>query len=401
MDQKTVIAKLDAAWEGVEKAINTLGALIRNDPLNNEPVHRYESYKTVLALLAESYIDQVHYDRKRPECLPFIGSLINCIGPTPDFIYRIVHLEPGASYRVWGRRGDAELIDLQQMAGWFGQYKEKRSTVTVANELFDSKGIQFDAQGNFDFILSPDQQGGQWIKLGERVTTLLIREYFTDYAAQDRSSIFHFDRLDAKDQGSTVLGIDESLDRLGAYANSLRDYTFSFFLPTQVHAQDGDNVFRELNFGADGGASDQHYLETHFNIKPDEALIGKWTVPAEYLYWSAALYNDSNQMLNYANRQICLNHAQAKVGSDRTFYFVLSHRDPGIANWLDPDGHEQGVILMRIKGTTGAVELPSLTQVPAAEVLKHLPKDIALVNASERARELSVRRRHFQMREGR
>lgn len=273
----------------------------------------------------------------------------------------------------------------------------------MCNKSFDDINIAFDEKGNFEFIFSPDQHDGQWWKLEDNVNTLLIRDYFTEYKKQNRSSIFYFDRLDDADRSVTMLDINEAETRLDAFANSLKDFEYTFKMPS-VHASDGDNTIREFNFGADAGASDQRYIQTRFSIKADEALIGKWTAPKDCLYWSIALYNDFYQVLNYANRQVNLNEGLANIGSDEALYFVLAHRDPGVANWLDLDGHEKGLALIRTKGkhgkqTLGAV--PSLTLVPINDVLNYLPKDIAMITESQRQSDLAVRRRHFHLRENR
>lgn len=396
--QLSAVERLDAAWDDVEKGISTLGTLIRSTPLNKDALHRYEAYKTALALIAESYVNQVHYDRERPESLSVFGSLLNFAAPAPDFTYHLVHLQPGSSYRVWGRRGDAVIIDFQQYVGWYGQNAEELSIVPVANELFDSQNIKLDAQGNFDFVLGPDQRDGQWWKLDQRATTLLIREYFTDYAIQQRSSTFHFDRLDI-DQGNTIPGIDVAVGKIDAFAHSLRDYAYSFSMP-QTFADIGNNRCRDFQVSNIGAASEQRYFQARFEVKAGEALVGKWIVPESYQYWGVSLYNDAYQQLDYANRQVNLNNALARMGDDGVFYFVLSHHDPGVANWLDVDGHSQGFVLSRVKGSSN-FDLPTMELVPMDEVHKYLPDNVTRITAEQRARDLAVRRRHFQIREGR
>jgi len=403
LKQEIEIAKLDSAWKGIEKSIDTLGALVRSQPANQDPLHRFEGYKSALSLIAESYVNQVHYDRKRPEVLPYLGSIFNYGGPSPDFIYRMVHIEPGATYRVWGQRGNAAIIDFQQFVGWFGQNAEKRSSVTMTNQLFDAINTKLDVQGNFDFILSPKKHDEPWWKLESNVNTLMIREYFIDYATQDRSMRIFFDKLIDEDKETTVLNLEESNDKLNGVAYALRDYGFCFTFP-EIHSRVGDNAYMELNFGSDAGAADQRYFQARFNIKPGQALIGRWKVPVGCSYWSTALYNDQYQVLSYGNRQVNLNNALAKTGKDGECYFVLSHQDPGIANWLDLDGHEQGLVLTRTKGENGqrlAGEMPALTLVSANEVLQHLPEDISMVNENEREKNLAMRRRHFHIRENR
>lgn len=393
------IEKLDQAWKGIGDAISTLGEKIRKVTATEDALHRYEAYKAALAIIADNYASQFHFDRQRPESLPSVSPIFNWGATNPDFTYRVMHIEPGGSYRVWGRRGDSELIDMQQMIGWFGHAREagKPTSMTVANEVFEAKNIKLDAQANFDFILSPDPREGQWWKLEAGVDTLLLRDYFTDYATQGRATTFHIDRLGAKDQGNTVPDMGDAAARLEALARALQDQTMFVVLPKPADGAE-INRYKELNFGSVAGAADQRYFQARFSIRPGQALIGKWAVPKDYMYWGITLYSDAYLMLNIMNRQTNLNHALARVGADKAFYFVISHEDPGVANWLDVDGHDQGMVMLRTKGCLSP-EVPSLQLVPMDQVLQHLPRDIAMVSASERQSTLAHRRRHYQLRE--
>lgn len=402
---KNDIDRLDSAWKEIEKTVSDLGAIIRRESHNLSALHRYEGYKRGLAMLAENYINRVHCDRSRPEVLPSIGSLLNHSAPSPDFIYRMVHIEPGASYRVWGSRGDAEIVDFQLLTDWWGRYKGTPPAVptlkTIANLSFDSVGIHFDAQGNFDFILSAKPHEGQWWKIDEQVNTLLIREYFTDYASQGCPAALHFDRIDIKDSGTTVETMAEGVDKLLTFSRSVHDWTSFFPTANGLLAKVGDNRHWEPDYGTQAGASDQRYFLARLNVKPTEALVGKFTVPEDAQYWSIALYDHWFAELNYGNCQVNLNKGLAKAGKDRTIHFVISHQDPGVANWLDLDGHEQGILQTRTKGCMGTVDSPQLKLVAFSEVRKYLPENVAMVSPEERARDLAVRRNHFHRREGR
>ena len=70
------------------------------------------------------------------------------------------------------------------------------------------------------------------------------------------------------------------------------------------------------------------------------------------------------QTLNYMERQISLNRAQAKVDSDGNFEMVVAHQNPGVDNWLDTEGRRRGVIFCRFQLVQG--EIKPL----AAEVVK-------------------------------
>jgi hypothetical protein len=326
-----------------------------------------------------------------------LSSIFNYGAPNPDLTYKVVHLQPAASYRVWGRRGNSQMIDVAQMSGWFGQNKNGLNATTLVNQLFDEQNIAIDADGNFSFIMSPHPQEGAWWKLEDGATELLLRDYYADYEIENRPTVFHFDMRDEQFSGATIPSMATAVGQLDSLVRALKDLTPFFMIP-KIFAGVGENHFQELNFGNAGGANDQHYFHARFAVEPDEALIGTWKVPENCLYWSAQLYGDMYQSLNWGNRQVNLNHGLANVSPDGMFYFIISHRDTGIANWLDVDGHKRGLVMTRTKGCTKP-EMPSLRLVPVDQISKYLPSEIAMVTQSERARNLASRRKHFQIRE--
>jgi hypothetical protein len=84
----------------------------------------------------------------------------------------------------------------------------------------------------------------------------------------------------------------------------------------------------------------------YWDLQPGEGLIVETPAP-EGGYWSIQLANGLWNTLDYANRQASLNRAQAHVDTDGTLRAVVAHSDPGVANWLDTLGHQQGALLLR------------------------------------------------------
>jgi hypothetical protein len=59
------------------------------------------------------------------------------------------------------------------------------------------------------------------------------------------------------------------------------------------------------------------------------------------------LWNMHLQTLEYRFRRTSLNRAQMRLGADGAFRVAIAHRDPGIPNWLDTEGHVLGLIFWR------------------------------------------------------
>ena len=53
-------------------------------------------------------------------------------------------------------------------------------------------------------------------------------------------------------------------------------------------------------------------------------------------YWSFQLYNLAwFELVDPVDRQTSLSHEQVSIDGDGRVRVVVSHRDPGVANWLD------------------------------------------------------------------
>jgi hypothetical protein len=77
---------------------------------------------------------------------------------------------------------------------------------------------------------------------------------------------------------------------------------------------------------------------------------------------------------------------------DGVFRTVIAHEDPGIANWLDTSGHEQGSIAARFLRAESA-PIPRLRAVPLAALGEELPPETTQIGPATRREILASRRR--------
>jgi hypothetical protein len=110
------------------------------------------------------------------------------------------------------------------------------------------------------------------------------------------------------------------------------------------------------------------------------------------VYQNIQLANIWGESQDYANKQTSLNGFQAKRDSDGIYRYVLAHKDPGVANWLDISDHPEGSVYMRWVLTDEVTpNKPKVTVLDADELLEHLPQDTPRVNAGEREQILKNR----------
>ena len=83
--------------------------------------------------------------------------------------------------------------------------------------------------------------------------------------------------------------------------------------------------------------------------------------------------------------------AQAELDSDGGLTLVLSLKDPGVANWLDPAGRFEGEIVMRNYGSKVA-RVPRVRKVRFDELKRHLASGTKMVAPEERRKAIEHRR---------
>jgi hypothetical protein len=99
--------------------------------------------------------------------------------------------------------------------------------------------------------------------------------------------------------------------------------------------------------------------------------------------------------LDYANHQTSLTADQARVDPDGLIRFVVSRRDPGLANWLETTGHPRGYLQIRwqrVSRPLTAEDGPTTELVPFAELPERLPfHDRQRVTPQEWAQRIAAR----------
>ncbi len=87
----------------------------------------------------------------------------------------------------------------------------------------------------------------------------------------------------------------------------------------------------------------------HYDLADDEVMIvdvpaaAKEVAPYQGIQLGSMWYIS----LDYVNHQTSLTADQARIDPDGRMRFVISERDPGVANWLERTGHGRGYVQLR------------------------------------------------------
>jgi hypothetical protein len=311
----------------------------------------------------------------------------------PDALYSGCGLRPGATYRVSGTRGSVRYFGFQIMGG----------IESTANVVADD--LEMAADGTFSLVISPDERPGNWMELSDGATSLVIRQFFYDWAAEVPAELA-IECLEAPPgpaADAEVEGVPGRAARLAAQLGALGEFveeSLSFWWSIEEAGRGhGLNAFRDPAARTDiGGAAENVTVWGSWELGDEEALVIEVT-PPEALYWSVSLGTPWWETVDYARHQSSLNGHQAVADADGVVRMVVAHRDPGVANWLDTDGHRRGPMIVRWLRAADT-PVPAARVVALADLGSVLPAATARLDAAARRATLEARWRGVRRRFG-
>jgi hypothetical protein len=283
---------------------------------------------------------------------------------------------------VTGTRGTTADLSFQVLKGDYSP-----AEVPDSLSAFDDRAIDIASDGSFEFRLGPGKAGPGYFTLGPGSAMLLAREVYSDWTAERRGTI----RIHRADQAGYApppdSGTATAAKRYNVAGKLLlsRLRTFLAF-PEWFYLNEPVNTMTPPR-STPGGLATQFSSAGHFDLADDQAMIvtvpaaGQETAPYQGIQLGSMWYIS----LDYINHQTSLTADQARIDPDGLLRFVISERDPGVANWLELTGHQRGYLQIRWQRLTrdlGPDDGPAVSLVPFDELPHRLPfHDEARVSA--------------------
>lgn len=318
----------------------------------------------------------------------------------PDNAYRWIAIDDQSSYVVTGRLPPTVPVDVTftVFPVWPGVIESKGGIFPPALGGTSLKEIELES-GTFTLTLDPSPAGARrnhlQVKPGAKL--LFVRDSMSDWS-RETPIYLSVKRVSSPPAKATR---DERL--LSEVAAQHVDRSAQFWLDLPVHYYyhgDANRLFTTTNPAiAKGG---QFTGNGHFQLAADDAYVLTLDpLGASYLGLQLAdLYGAS---LEYAQHTSSLSQSQMAPNADGSLTYVLSIKDPGIYNWLDPTGLDAGLFMFRYQGydpdkvsVDKAIRSEQVVKLAALE--RVLPREIRRVTAEERGRQLAERRASYNRR---
>lgn len=342
---KALVANLGAGGERMDEATKSLPPEIRAD-----------GFRALVRALSNQ-LSRLEHDEANPELTPFNLWRHKFYMDNPDCRYWVADLPRGGTFQIDGDGTGAAFVSINVYAG--AGLKAK----TVARLTSDE--LKFDSAGRFSVTLGgPEADAkGQWLDLPEGANMVWVREFFDEVPATE--NICSITRTDPV-ASAPVIDAPRFTRRLDTMASVL-DMSSKVIsagaagLPGEVTNE--VRVWSEMQGGAVYTEPGIYYQRGAWDLAPDEALVleGKM-VPARHM--SILLYSPFLNSLDYRTRPISLTGARIKTDADGNFRLILSGQDPQAPNWLDTEGRQKGIFVIRW------LQSPETPALPLARVEK-------------------------------
>lgn len=316
----------------------------------------------------------------------------------PDNVYRNLMVDGSARYEIHGRIKQAAPIE---------QHFELRDSIPGTGAMAAEAGkqlahlsndtMQITPDGRFTITLDSSPADGRANHLQmppEGQFLLIVRDLFTDWKTQNVVA------LDVRRVGGAAIGparSDQEVEqRAVALLSKLAPYWLNYFNQYTYPGKPNQIKSARVRPGGRGMSSGGY-----FSLAPDQALaITLDPMGAKSL--GIQITDPWGVAYEYTDRTSSLNNAQAKPNVDGTYTFVISQRDPGVYNWLDPEGHAAGLLAIRWQampeGGKPENAVRNAQVVPLTDLKQILPKETQFVTSAQRRAQQMERYTSYQRR---
>lgn len=412
-----------------------------------------EGYRYLTGFLHHGIERTFHADARFPAFRNALSIFNKSTIENTDAIYFYAPIDGRYRYRVTGRvqahahwRGEPRAVAGPYapqyvifetadgpMAGDTGELTELTPGFRTGFGSLDSSDLQVDENGEFELLLGPerpDDYDGHFICTrkgpsksnpdgGDRYATFISgRQLFYDWENEEaiHLSITNLDTVGQHPEPLDPARCAEELRNMGSIIRGQMVFWMEFYdkllnANGKFGGPEGGRYFFPVNgynqpnaasSDTGGGMSTNVYAGGIFDLAEDEALYVEATYTGDPVYVSVHLGNLWGESPDYANHQSSLNLHQMYMGPDRVQRWIVSHRDPGVQNWLDTTGLARGFLSHRWAYSQLPAEsdfpVISAKKIALSDVDSVIPQDMPRLSAAQRADEIAVRQAHVQRR---
>lgn len=301
----------------------------------------------------------------------------------PDSIYRVIPIAGHERYRIHGRVAERRMTE-----NYFTLWDERMNTVDVLS----GHDLVLDADRRFVVDVDSEPANGRpnHVRSAPEAHEFYIRDVMLDWE-KDEPNELSIERLGAP-PSSAPRSADEQAELTAAFIQRFAEFTQKI-ARGMLHSE--PNHFGMPYSNDRGGAlRKQVYVGGNFALGEDEAMVIDVSSGGA-AYFVVPTGNIWGTTFDIVDRTSSLNKSQSIPNADGTYTYVLSRRDPGVHNWIDPCGMRDGILTLRMAEFPGGRpdgELGARSRVvPLSKLRESLPEETRWVDEPERAEQRARR----------
>lgn len=292
-------------------------------------------------------------DPKRPVFHRWLSPTKKLLGDNPDAVYYGAIADPAGTYRIRGNIHGACYTSFSVEAGADDGHMSKGVISTLNDTEFDIA-----ADGSYEIIASPEPHSRNWLRLEPGAGSITTRHYWEWERSVAADPTFHVPLwIEPLEDPGPAAPMDDAAIAAGIQrvTNFARALTVDFpdldpqvmpsWVSNEVNRFD-NSAYEESNTTIGYAAKDNAYLQTRYELEPDQALLMRGRFP-RCRFANVVLWNRRLQTPPYRFRRVSLNRRQVRCAPDGSFEIAVAHRNPGVENWVDAAGVRQGMIFWR------------------------------------------------------
>lgn len=331
--------KSTESWAFVQQMIANITQIVAEDAETDQEL--LEGMRAVARTLGLCTQLSVEADPLRPRFFDMCTPTRMVGGPNPDGNYYLAMIRGDRRYRISGVRGTSAYLGFQILAGTGLTPRRMAGYLSDAQLPLES--------GEFTLVLSaqePDDcAGAHWVQIPDDASSIVVREYVGDFAAEELATLYIEDVDAAESAPLTDVELAEQLTSMGW--TLLKLMTLHRTIKPELLQRPNMLVTAEAaDLGAADTTPDNLYMIGTFRLEPDEALVLEID-PPDTAYWNVTLENVWHECLEPRSRHSSVTNRALTADDDGKIRIAVGERDFGFGHWLDTGGRHRGFVLLR------------------------------------------------------
>ena len=336
------------SWDEFCDKLKVAGQLIQRPETPNDAFNKAEGYRYLIRRARGALESALEYgDVAFPRLQPSPNEGAKTGADNPDNYYQSCAISPDNEYKISGTRGTVDFLAFSTKGGSYGKDGNLSPTGYV-----DSQELSCDENGYFELIISQKKHEGNWLPMEVNTNSMIVRQTFQDRETEIRAEL-EIECINAT--GTPEPFSAAKLDRgLRSAANQLIG-TVNLFIDWAHSYRDQVNELPHMDqniFQMAGGDPSIYYFHSQWRLADDEALVIEAKTIPECQTWNFQLDNFWMESLDFVNHRIHVNKHTAVYEEDGSVRIIVTHKDPGLPNWIDTASHNDGTMCFRWIGAS-------------------------------------------------